>query len=268
LAPSTVANYRSMIERHIIPALGHLPLSALQPLHLQELYLDRLERGRVRGGGGVSRRTVVLIHTVLQAALKQAVKWQLLSRNPADAVDVPRRQRSKVRTLNDEELARFLEPVSGHRDEHLIRMALYTGVRRGELLALKWEDVDLDAKVLRVRHGLVRAGGEMHLSGPKTRKSRRQIALSDTAVALLKEIRRSQTEQKLRLGPRYQDHGHVFCNPDGSLIDPSSVTHRFTKLARAAGFLGLRFHDLRHTHASLLLMQGIHPKVVQNRLGH
>jgi len=131
LAPSTVANYLSMIERHIIPALGHVPLSALQPLHLQEFYLDRLARGRVRGGGGVSRRTVVLIHTVLHAALKQAVKWQLLSRNPADAVDVPRPQRSKVRTLNDEELARFLEAVSGHRDEHLIRMALVHGSEAG-----------------------------------------------------------------------------------------------------------------------------------------
>jgi len=105
----------------------------------------------------------------------------------------------------------------------------------------------------------------MHLSGPKTKRSRRQIALSDTAVALLKEIRRSQTEQKLRLGPRYQDHGHVFCNPDGSLIDPASVTHRFTKLARTTGFPGLRFHGLRHTRATLLLMQGVHPKVVQDR---
>ncbi len=268
LAPTTTANYETLIERHIIPALGRVPLAALQPLHLQEFYLGRLEGGRVRGSGGVSPRTVVLIHTVLHAALKQAVRWQLLSRNPADCVDVPRSRRPRVRTLSAEELPSFLEVIRGHRDEHLIQMALYTGLRRGELLALRWEDVDLEARSVRVRHGLVRTDGGMTLAGPKTKRSQRQVTVSDVALGILREVRRQQAEQKLRLGSRYHDGGYVFCNSDGSLIDPSSVTHRFADLARATGFPGLRFHDLRHTHATLLLMQGIHPKVVQDRLGH
>jgi len=267
--PKTLRDYRLLVERHIAPALGHIPLSALQPLHLQELYTQALQDGRLDGKGGLSPRSVQILHTVLHSALKQAVRWQIISRNPADAVDVPRPRRPQITTLDSKGLERLLQAAQGHRDEALIRFAVLTGLRRGELLALAWDDVDLDKGLLRVRRGLIYVpGGSATVDTPKTRRSRRQVVLSKAAVSVLRQVRREQAQARLRLGAGYHDHGLVFCNPDGSPMDPGAVTHRFTKLVRAAGLEGLRFHDLRHTHASLLLAQGVHPKVVQERLGH
>ncbi len=268
LRPKTARDYSLLIERHIVPALGHIPLSALQPIHLQDFYRRTLEAGRLDGKGALSARSVVLIHVVVHAALKQAVKWQMVPRNAADAVDPPRPRRPKMTTLDADGVKKLLAKTEGHRDRLLIETAVRTGLRRGELLALRWEDIDLDAKVLRVQHGLVRLDGHSTLAEPKTKGSRRQVPLSDDAVGVLREVRRAQAEQKLRLGGNYGDRSLVFCNPDGSVIEPSSVSHRFKELVEAAGFQGLRFHDLRHTYATLLLAKGVHPKVVQECLGH
>lgn len=267
LTSRTVANYRTMIERHIRPTLGNVPLKDLQPLQVQELYDNRYKSGRCDGRGGLSARSVVVIHAVLRAALKQAVKWQMIPHNVADAVTVPKQPRRQLVTLDQEGAQKLLQAVEGHRDYALIATALYTGLRRGELLGLHWTNVDLEGSRLQVTQALVKLHGAEFVQ-PKTSRSRRTVTLSPPAVDILRQVRRTQDAERLRLGPAYHDNGLVFTNLDGSIIDPSSATHRFADLARDAGFPGLRFHDLRHTHATMLLRKNVHPKVVQERLGH
>ncbi|MDQ7794103.1 MAG: site-specific integrase [bacterium] len=267
--PRTLEDYARVAERHIVPALGHVRLSALQPLQIQELYSRLLEDGRLDGTGSLSPRSVQLVHVVLHSALRQAVRWLLIVRNPADAVDVPRPRRRQPPMLRPDALTRLLEAARGHRDETLVQFALMTGMRRGELLALTWEAVDLERRVVQVYRALARVpGGSAPAEAPKTKRSRRQVALPVAAVQLLRDLRRRQLEDRLRAGPTYQDQDLVFCNADGSRIYPDAVSHRFRAISLQAGLGGFRFHDLRHAHATWLLAQGVHPKVVQERLGH
>lgn len=192
----------------------------------------------------------------------------MLPRNVADSVDAPRPRRPQVKVLDPEGVRSLLKAAEGHRDYAIIHTAVYTGLRRGELVALRWSDVDLDRGVLYVRQSMQRLGGQFVFREPKTKKARRQVVLPRPTIAVLKAVRRQQAENKLRLGPEYKDHDLVFCNPDGTPLDPGELSHRFANLAKKAGYPGLRLHDLRHTHATLLLAQGVHPKVVQERLGH
>ncbi|HHY94046.1 MAG TPA: site-specific integrase [Firmicutes bacterium] len=261
LAPSTLDSYRRIVTKHLVPALGTIPLAKLLPLHLQTYYADAL-------AAGLSPRTVLYHHRVLREALQHAVKWQMVPRNVADSVDPPRPRRPDVKVLDPASVQILLKTAEGHRDYALIHTAVYTGLRRGELVALRWSDVDLERGVLYVRQSMIRLGGRFVFREPKTQKGRRQVVLPKAAVAVLKAHKRQQAESRLRLGPDYQDHDLVFCNPDGRPLDPGEVSHRFATIARKASFPGLRFHDLRHTHATLLLAQGVHPKVVQERLGH
>ncbi|HHV63170.1 MAG TPA: site-specific integrase [Firmicutes bacterium] len=168
-----------------------------------------------------------------------------------------------------EGVQKLLKSITGHEDEALIAMALYTGMRLGEILGLRWQDVDLEARKIHVQQTLQRLPNQGFIfRAPKTEKGRRQIALSQSAIDILHKVKKQQAEARLRLGSRYQDDGLVFCHEDGRPLDPTVVTHRFRRLADSLGLEGFRFHDLRHTHATLLLAQGTHPKIVQERLGH
>ncbi len=271
LAPKTLESYTDILRAFVIPALGHVPLQALQPAHLQSLYARLLESGRRDGRpGGLSPRTVHYIHRVIHRALEVAVKLQLVPRNVADAVEPPRARRPEATALDAEGARRLLEAADGHRLYPIIHLALHTGLRAGELLALRWEDVDLDRGILQVRRTLQRLRGQgLHVKEPKTERGRRTVALPASAVEVLRRHRRQQAEERLAAGPDYQDYGLVFCWQDGRPLDPYGwLTHAFRRLADRAGFPGLRFHDLRHTHATLLLLGGIHPRVAQERLGH
>lgn len=270
LAPRTVEGYRYIIESHLIPALGHIPLSKLTPLAIQNYYARALRDGRKDGAGGLSNRSVEFHHAVLRRALGQAVRWRLLAQNPCLAVDPPRAgRRHDMTILGPEQVKALLEAAAKTRDYALILTAVTTGLRRGELLALRWDDVDLQRRVIHVRHALQRIKGRgLVLREPKTVRSRRQVSLPESTVEALRRLRAEQARNRLRLGPRYQDNGLVFCLPDGRPLDPPGLTRRFRRLADGLGFTTLRFHDLRHTHASMLLAQGVHPKVVQDRLGH
>lgn len=262
--PSTYENYATIIRAHISPTIGRLRLDRLTPAHLQELYARKVE-------AGLSGNTIRVIHAILHRALAQAVRWGLLPRNPADAVDRPRVTRREMATLTPDQARAFLEAAREDRLNALYVLALSTGMRLGELLGLTWPDVDLEAARLQVRRQLVwLRNAEPVLAEPKTAKGRRSIVLPALAVEALRQHRRRQAEERLLAGPAWRDRWQlVFTTPLGTPINPSNLRNRsFRQLLERAGLPRIRFHDLRHTVASLLLAAGTHPKLVQEQLGH
>jgi integrase len=261
---STYEVHRHMIQPHIVPALGRLKLKDLNPAHIRSLYREKLE-------SGLSAATVRKMHSVLRKALKQAVLDGLIPRNVCEAVKPPKVERKEITPLNREQAKALLEAANsaGDRLETLYVLAIHTGMREGELLGLKWEDVDLERGVLRLRRALVREGGKVTLGDLKTPKSRRSVRLTrDAADALSAHLQR-QLEEMERMGSLYQPGGLVFATESGTLINPSNLRNRsFKPLLKRAGLPDICFHDLRHTCATLLLSQGTHPKLVQELLGH
>ncbi len=267
-SPRTAEGYRVIIQRHLMPNLGIIPLTQLQPSRIQGYYAKALSEVRANNGK-LSARTVRNIHKVLSEALSHAVKWQILVRNVALAVDPPRPSQSEMATFTEEQSRLFLEAVAESSYHELFTVALYTGMRRSELLGLPWKDVDVYLAQLSVTRTLHRLSSKGFIFGkPKTAKSRRTIALPPTVCILLRQLKERQIAERLLLGLRLQDDDLVFSKPDGKPLDPSTITHTFRKVLKKAGLPTLRFHDLRHTHASLMLKQGIHPKIVSERLGH
>lgn len=207
-------------------------------------------------------------HRLLRQALQQAIRWQLLARNPADAVQPPRPRRKEIRALTEDETAKLLTESKARWLYMPILIAATTGLRRGEVLAVRWADIDLEAKTLAVRRSLEQTAEGLSFKEPKTSRSRRVVALLDLTVDALRKHRTSQARERLAAGSAYLDLDLACCAGDGRPWLPSSLTHAFTTLASRIGLDGLRFHDLRHTHATQLLRQGVHPKIVSERLGH
>jgi integrase len=270
--PSTSAktceDYEGLIRRQIAPALGHYPLDKLQPLHIQGAYREWGERGRKDGTGGLSAKTIRHCHTLLKEALEQAVRWQIISRNPVAVVPPPRLARTERPTLDAEGIGRVVAVAAGTKLHVPILLAVATGLRRGEILALRWQDVDLDAGVLFVNQSLEHTTGSLRFKTPKTSKSRRPVTLPAFLVEALVRHRAEQAEHRLLVGPSYQNHHLVVARDDGLPLHPDGFTHGFAKLVARAGVQKVRFHDLRHSHATQLLKGGVHPKVVSERLGH
>jgi integrase len=264
----TFQRYSDIVRGHLVPALGQLTLTKLQPLHIQEYYSEALATGRRDGNGGLSAKTVLHHHRVLREALKHAVKWRLIAVNPADATEPPRPQPHEIRVLSEDEVARLIDAAKGTPLAFPILVALSTGLRRGEILALRWEDIDLQRATLAVRQSLEETRDGIRFKVPKTKKSRRVVALPAALVEALVRHKGEQAQHRLMIGPDYRDHGLVIARPDGTPVRPNYITLAFTRLSRRCELHGVRFHDLRHTHATELLRQGIHPKVVSERLGH
>ncbi len=262
--PSTFEVHRHMIQPHIVPALGRLKLKDLTPVHVRGFYREKLD-------SGLSSATVRKMHSVLRKALKQAVLDGLVPRNVCEAVKPPKVERKEITPLNREQAKTLLEAArdAGDRLEALYVLAVHTGMREGELLGLKWEDVDLEAGVLRLRHALVREGGKTALGDLKTAKSRRSVRLTHAAANALRSHLQRQLEEMERVGSLYQPGGLVFATETGTLINPSNLRNRsFKPLLKCADLPDICFHDLRHTCATLLLSQGTHPKLAQELLGH
>ena len=269
LAPRTAEGYEHIIRRHIIPSLGSMTLTQLKPEHLQMYYSEKLSGGRCDGKGGLSPKTVRHHHVTLHDALEHAVKMGLLNRNVGDAVSPPRCQRSQWQTLSELDISTFLEAAKGTPYYVLFYLALFTGMRRSELLALRWCDVDLllcQAHITRTLHHL--RTGEIVIRVPKSTKGRRMVSLSPSTALLLQEHRDKQEAQGAMLGVPLKDDDLVFSDLEGKPLLPDTITHAWVKLVRRTGLKGIRLHDARHTHASLMLKQGVHPKIVQERLGH
>ncbi len=260
--PKTYTSYSQLLRIHILPALGAVPLAKLDPPRVQRFLNDKLAEGRL------SARTIQYLHAVLRAALGQALKWRLVSVNVATLVDPPRAVRPEVRAVGPAEARSLLEATCGDRLEALYILALASGLRQGEALGLHWQDVDLEAGTLRIRVALQRLDGRLQTVEPKTARSRRSIALPPQVIESLRAHKSRQAQERLLAGSRWQDTGLVFTTAVGKPLEGSSVTHRFQKLLQRAGLPHFRFHDLRHACASLLLAQGVHPRVVMETLGH
>lgn len=259
---STFERYEYAIHPHIAPALGRLKLKDLTPAHLRSFYRDRLDSGRAPA-------TVHKLHVVLHKSLKAAVADGLIPRNAASGLKLPRITREEIDPLTEEQARLLLETVRGDRLEALYVLALHTGMRQGELLALKWDDVDLERGVLRVRRTLTHANKAFVLGEPKTKNSRRTIRLTSGAVSALRAHLSRQLREIEEMGSLYQPGGLIFATETGTLINPSNLRNRsFKPLLKRAGLPPCRFHDLRHTCATLLLGRDVNAKVVSEMLGH
>ncbi len=262
LEASTWLRYRIFVERKLIPELGQVQLSKLTPQHLQRLYAKKLD-------DGWSPTTVNHLHTVLHGALEQAVKWDLIARNISDRVDPPRKVRKEMRVWTPEQARAFLAALSGDRLEALFRLALHTGMRQGELFGLRWRDVDLENSALYVQTALKVQEAGRALGKPKTEHSRRKIELGADAIDALRAHRKRQAEERLAMGQAWTDNDLVFCDTIGGALAPNNVTRRhFLPAIKRASVPTIRFHDLRHTAATLMLLGGAPVKVVSERLGH
>jgi integrase len=265
LSPRTVELYSYICRVHVIPTIGKITLTELKPQHLQNLYSGKLS-------SGLSPRTVQLCHVAIHKALKNAVRINLLSRNVADAAQKPKIQRPEMHPMTENDLNRFLDTAKQGNYYALFYTYLFTGMRRGELLAVRWCDVDLlgmQISVSRTTQYLNGVKNHITFKEPKSQKSRRLIALSPSNAMVLEEHRKQQEKMResLQLPPMAEDD-LVFSHWDGRPLLPPSITHAWIKLVRKCGLNGIRLHDARHTHATIMLKQGVHPKIVQERLGH
>jgi integrase len=259
---STYDRDASLVNNHLRPALGGIKLKKLSAAHVQGFYRDRLDYG-------LSPSTVHKMHAILHKALTQASKWHMVPRNVTETVRPPRPAPKEMRPLTSEEARRLLQAARGNGLEALYVLAVTTGMRQGELLALSWQDVDMKNGTVSVRRTLTRSGGRYTLGEPKTKKSRRSIRLTPRAVEALESHLDRQLREMGILRDRYEDRGLLFTTSTGGLINPSNLRQRsFARLLTEAGLPHIRFHDLRHTCATLLLTQGTHPKYVQDLLGH
>lgn len=277
LKPKTVQSYRFLINQYLIPSLGALPLEQLHPIHVQNYVTKMNKTEKQKGskeGEKLSPRTITYSVVILRLALKHAVKrWKLIKDNPAEEIETPGNGEPRQNALSAEDMFKLLNYCHKHakNDYPLFYTAFYTGMRRGELLGLHWNEVNMEEGFLEVKWTMQRIIGKglIFKAAPKTKAGFRIVELPSTVVTLLYEIRRKQNEIKLFMGEDYyQEHDLVFCQDNGRPHDPDGVSRRFHALAVEAGFPELRFHDMRHTHATLMLDAGEDPRIVQKRLGH
>lgn len=262
---ATAEGYRIIVECHLIPNLGAVILSELKPSHLQGYYAKALRDGR----GGLAARTVGHHHTVLKEALSHGIKWDLLYRNVGDAVTPPRPVEQELSALDPDGLEKILEVARGTMYFPLIHLATFTGMRRSELCGLRWKDINLQrgtVSISQILHCL--KGGQIVIEEPKTPKSKRLIGLSPDAILALRSYREMVEADMELLDIPLTGERLVFSKSDGSPLLPNTVTHAFGKMARRAGMKGITLHSLRHSHASVMLQEGVSSRTVADRLGH
>src|SRR6266581_8952682 len=260
LRSKTFEGYEGVIRLYASPGIGLVPLSRLHPLHLQQLYSDLIERGLAGG-------TVLNLHLVLAQALHQAVRWGLIDQSPAAGAQPPRPRRPEPVLVDPALASRILAAVHGTTKELPAVVALATGMRRGEILALRWADLDEGFTMAQVRRSLQVSGEGLHFVDPKTRRSRRQVALPEFLRPHL-ERQRADQETRRAACPSWVDLDLVIDAGDGSPRHPDTLSSGWYSFLKRSGLPHVRFHDLRHAHATLLLLHRVHPKVVSERLGH
>lgn len=256
----TLDGYQSIVERHLIPAFGHLYLKHLHPQAIQAYYGKACEK--------LSARTVHHHHRVLSESLKYAVRQGYLGRNPCELVDAPAARKKAMRTLTPSEVEVLFENAQGSFYYPVVYTAVSTGLRQAELLGLRWRDIDLDLLSISVSQVLYKRRGVCQCKEPKTSHSRRRVSMTPKLALFLREYRAECEWFCQQLGKQLALDDLVFANPEGKPIDPCVLTHAFARMARKAGLEGVRFHDLRHTFASLMLLRGAKPKVISEALGH
>jgi integrase len=262
----TYEGYEVLVRRHALPALGALELVALRPLQLQDLYRSLLSGAE--GRRPLAAGTVLNLHLVLTQALGQAVRWQLLATNPAAGAQPPRRRRPPPLVADPALVERLLGATAGTIYELPCALAVATGLRRGELLALRWADLSPDHRQARVVRSLQPTQQGLVFEQPKTSRSRRTVILPDFLQRYLSAQQQRQAERRLAAGREWQEFDLLVDRGNGSPLNPDTLSTGWARFLRRHGLPRVRFHDLRHAHATLLLLQGVHPKIVSERLGH
>lgn len=268
--PSTFESYQRNISQHVLGRLGSLLMREIGPTQLNSLYADLLRDGRMNGPGGLSPKTVRYIHTIIHKALADAVDAGFLATNVAERAKPPKPRATgptELRFWTPEQLGVFLRFVAGHRLQAAWHLSAMTGMRRGEVLGLRWQDVDLSVARVHVRQALVSVAYELIISTPKNHRAR-VIDLDPGTVEQLRLHRKHQLAEKQEWGDDYQDSDLVFCKENGEMLHPQTYTQAFERLTTKTELPKIRLHDLRHTHATIALSAGVHPKIIAERLGH
>lgn len=256
---STYERYKEF-SKNIANHIGGMELSKLKPIHIQNMYKN-LETN-------LSSGTVLKIHRMFHLALKHAVNWQMINNNPTDYVTAPKRNKFEVKVWDTDTLNNFLKDVYGTNLYIPAMLALTTGMREGEIAALKWNNVSFKEHFISVTHNFQRVGNNYELKSPKTAKSKRNIAMMDLTFKALKTHRKSQLKHMLKNETSYNDEGFVCAWDNGQPYRPHYISDMFRNSVKKLGYPIIRFHDLRHTHATMLLSKGVNPKIVSERLGH
>lgn len=279
LRPTTWDNYGRWINNHIKPELGGILLSELQPSQIQKFYNKKLKEKKLNGRPGtLSPRSVRYMHVIINQCLEQALREGKIYRNPAKATRPPKQEKKEAAFLTEKQIKELLKNISTDRWFAAFFTALGTGLRLGELCALKWKNVDLEKRLIHVKESVARvknedkAGSKTKLifQPPKTAKGKRVVPIPEEVAIELKKwkARQAQEELRIKISGLYKNDGFVFTWEDGRMVEPGTLSKHFLKLMRANGIEGISFHNLRHSYASLLLKAGEHPKVVQELLGH
>ncbi len=261
LAPTTVRGYLVNINNHTLPFIGPVPLQKLVPLQIQHMY-DKLK------AKNLSPRTIKYVHSTLREALQYAFKMQLIPRNPADFVTLPKQVKYKAKAYEESEAIHLLENAKDTDMEAPLHIAVGLGLRRGELLALRWSDINIETNQLSICQNLVHVNGEYIFRQPKSEAGNRTIEMPSGLAIVLKKHRKKQLEDKLFFGSEYKDYDLVCCKHDGSPYNPGSFSHKFEQFLKKHELRQIRLHDLRHTNASLMLQYNVPAKVASQRLGH
>jgi integrase len=271
IRPTTWDSYQRMLKLHVMPRIGGVPLQNLTHQHLDSLYSELLTTGRSDGKGGLSPKTVRYIHNTIHKALKDAQRKQLVVRNVAEAADAPRLRQSEataMKTWSGKQVRTFLAGLADHRLLAAYTLAATTGMRRGEVLGLRWSDIDFKTHRLAVRQTVIAINYKVSFGDPKTARGRRSIALDPTTVAELKAHHIRQRVERKALGAGYHDLDLVFPKVDGTPTHPDYFSQCFDRTVAKLKLPKIRLHDLRHTHATLGLAAGVPAKVMSERLGH
>ena len=284
VAARTAARYRGIVEKNIIPRLGHVPVRKLTAVHIEAFEAELQREGWVKARAkqmikegeeapiqekrGLSSQTALHVHRVLSQALGHAVRLGVLFKNPARQVKPPRSPSREIKILGKDEIATVINAAKEASLYVPVLVAMTTGMRRGELLALRWSDIDLKAASLTVNQSLERIKGKFEFKSPKTKTSRRTISLPAITVEALREHFRAQLEERFKLGLGRDPRGLVISRPDGQPMDADTLSKSFRRLVATAKVTPITLHGLRHTHISHLLMEGVHVKLVSERAGH
>lgn len=267
VSQKTYERYAEIARKNIVPLLGQVRVSKLAGIQISAAYAKALQSGRCDGKGGLSRRTVHHMHRVLRQALDTAMKWSIIMRNPADAVDPPKPETQTMRTYDMAQTVAAIEALRPTRLFIPTILAVLCGLRRGEIAALRWRHVEINKRSASIMESAEQTRKEVRYKQPKSGEGR-NVRLPESVVEELNAWRIKQAEEFLRLGIRPDEDTFVVTGIDGSPLQPRSLTHEWVRLRAAKQLPRIRFHDLRHTHATHMLKDGVHPKIASERLGH
>ena len=267
VSPRTFERYTELVRKNLVPLLGGTQLKKLNGIQIAEAYTKALESGRRDGAGGLSAQTVLHMHRVLKGALKQAVLWKLVHFNEAAAVKPPKPDKRRMNTYDMDQTAAMLDVLKGERIYIPALLAALCGLRRGEISALRWGRVDLDSGSLRIEESAEQMNGSVRIKEPKSGRSR-AVALPASVRDELRAHRLQQAQAMLKIGVRVTNDSFVAALENGDMMQPTFITHEWVRAIKDTALPRIRFHDLRHAHATHMLSSGVHPKVASERLGH